>query len=120
LTQPIVHITHRDDWTITLSSGEYSPGSLSKEGFIHCSRPGQVVRVAETFYAGQQGLVLLVIDPARLRAELRWEPGADKPDEIFPHIFGPLNLDAVTQVLDFNPGPDGQYVLPNINPREIG
>jgi len=116
MTQPIVHITHRDDWTIALSSGEYCPVSLSIEGFIHCSKPDQVVRVAGTFYAGQYGLVLLVIDPKRLHAEVRWEPGADGPAELFPHIYGPLNLDAVTQVLDLNPSPDGQYVLPNINP----
>ena len=118
MTQPIVHITHRDDWTIALSSGEYCPGSLSKEGFIHCSKPGQVVRVAETFYVGQHGLVLLVIDPERLQAELRWELGANKPDEIFPHIYGSLNKDAVIQVLDFNTGPDGYNIFPIINPRE--
>lgn len=116
MTQPIVHITHRDDWTITLSSGEYCPGSLSIEGFIHCSKPEQVVRVAETYYAGQHGLVLLVIDPERLQTEVRWEPGADSPAELFPHIYGPLNPDAVTQVLDFNPDPDGHYILPIINP----
>ena len=116
MTQPIVHITHRDDWTTALSSGEYRPGSLSKEGFIHCSKPDQVVRVAGTFYASQHGLVLLVIDPKLLHVEVRLEPSADGPAELFPHIYGALNLDAVTQVLDFNPGPDGQYVLPNINP----
>jgi len=119
MTQPIIHITHHDDWALAQLSGEYCPGNLSKEGFIHCSKPGQVAYVAETFYAGQHGLVLLVIDPDRLQAELHWEPCADKPDEIFPHIYGSLNLDAVTQVLDFNPDPDGHYILPIINPREI-
>jgi len=118
MTLSIVHITHRDDWALAQLSGEYCPGSLSKEGFIHCSKPGQAAYVAETFYAGHHGLVLLVIDPDRLQAELRWEPGADKPDEIFPHIYGSLNLDAVIQVLDFNPGPDGYNILPIINPRE--
>jgi uncharacterized protein (DUF952 family) len=116
MTQPIVHITHRDEWALAQLSGEYRPGSLSEEGFIHCSKPDQVVRVAGTFLAGQHGLVLLVIDSKRLLAEVRWEPGADSPAELFPHIYGPLNLDAVTQVLDLNPSPDGQYVLPNINP----
>ncbi len=63
-------------------------------------------------YAGQPGLVLLVIDPARLTSELRWEPGVDLATELFPHIYGPINLDAVVHVIDFEPGLDGKFHLP--------
>jgi uncharacterized protein (DUF952 family) len=94
------------------SSGVYSADSLSNQGFIHCSKADQVLRVANSFYAGQSGLVILVIDPSRLKPGLRWEPGTDKSDELFPHIFGPLNLDAVINVLEFPPGPDGKFSLP--------
>jgi uncharacterized protein (DUF952 family) len=70
------------------------------------------LRVADTWYTGQRGLVLLEIDPTRLKPEVRWEPGTDKADELFPHIYGPINLDGVTKVLDFEPDPGGHFTLP--------
>ena len=72
----------------------------------------QILRVADSFYAGQHGLVLLVIDPRRLTSELRWEPGTDLPTDLFPHLYGPLNLQAVLKVLDFEPAADGKFHLP--------
>jgi uncharacterized protein (DUF952 family) len=66
--------------------------------------------------------VLLVIDPSRLSPELRWElpahpnPQADLPpsDELFPHLYGPLNLDAVVKVLEFEPYVDGKFSQPTL------
>jgi uncharacterized protein (DUF952 family) len=110
----IYHITSRSSWQVAQKGGQYSPGSLLKEGFIHCSRWNQVNRVANAYYQGQIGLVLLEINPKRLAGELRWESGTDKPDELFPHIYGPLNLDAVLQVLEFPPNPDGTFSLPSL------
>jgi uncharacterized protein (DUF952 family) len=62
-----------------------------------------VSAVASRFYAGQSPLVLLTIDIERLRSELRYEapPGSD---ELFPHIYGPLDTDAVIRVEPFEPG----------------
>jgi uncharacterized protein (DUF952 family) len=108
----IYHITSRSSWSTALSSGAYSADSLPAQGFIHCSKMDQVLRVANSFYAGQPGLVILVIDPARLESALRWEPGTDKADELFPHIYGPINRDAVVSVVDFPPGPGGKFSLP--------
>ncbi len=110
----VLHITTRAAWSAARISGQYTAESLAGQGFIHCSKAGQVLRVAELFYAGQHGLVLLVIDPALLRPELRWEPGQDLPAELFPHIYGPVNLDAVVDVQAFEPGPDGKFHLPEI------
>ena len=114
----ILHVTRRTDWLAAQRTGEYSPDSLSTEGFIHCSRPDQVVRVANFLFTGQRGLVLLVVDPAILTSELKWEPTSGAPPEVsmvtelFPHVYGPLNLEAVVRVLDFEPGPDGKFTLP--------
>lgn len=108
----ILHITHKQDWDAAQQNGFYTVPSLASEGFIHCSTPSQVVAVAERFYAGQTGLVLLILDPARIRSEVKYEPGSDKPDELFPHIYGTLNLDAVTRVADFASDSTGKWVLP--------
>lgn len=109
----ILHATYRTAWSAAQKSGTYAADSLAGQGFIHCSKPSQILRVANLFYAGQHGLVLLVIDPARLAHELRWEPGADQPTDLFPHIHGPINLDAVVSILDFEPDADGKFHLPD-------
>jgi uncharacterized protein (DUF952 family) len=116
----ILHLTPHADWLAAQPSGLYRTPSLQKEGFIHCSTAQQIVRVADSFYSGQHGLVLLVIDPERLSPELRWEPPShpnpqkDLPpsDELFPHIYGPLNIDAVVKVLDFEPDVEGKFSQP--------
>jgi glutathione S-transferase len=113
VTDVIYHIATRADWERALTDGEYTRSSVDKsladEGFIHASQAAQVARTANKFYRGVPGdLVLLVIDPGLLRAEVRYEdvPGAELP---FPHIYGPLNTDAVAAVLPFAPRPDGTF-----------
>ena len=108
----IVHLTTRHAWSAALKSGSYRDDSLEKNDFIHFSTQVQVVRVANVYYRGQHGLVLLLVDPARLTSQLRWEPGADLSSENFPHLYGPLNLEAVVRVVDYEPGPDGLFGLP--------
>ncbi len=107
----ILHITTESDWERAVEAGEYRGDTLDSEGFIHCSAPGQILGVAEAFYRGRDGLVLLGIDPERVAAPIRWE-ALNAPEE-FPHIYGPLNLDAVVRVWDFAARPDGGFVLPD-------
>ncbi|MCC6801885.1 MAG: DUF952 domain-containing protein [Anaerolineae bacterium] len=106
----IYHITTRAAWAQAQRDGAYRTESLTQEGFIHFSGAEQVVRTANLYYAGQRELVLLVVDPARLKSELRYEQPAKSPgstasrrDEYFPHLYGTLNLDAVAGVVDFPP-----------------
>jgi uncharacterized protein (DUF952 family) len=107
----IVHITKRDAWTEAQTLGIYRTASLDTGGFIHCSRPDQAIAVANFIFHGQSDLVILGIDEAKVVAEIRHE-NLDGGDKLFPHIYGPLNLDAVTQVVDFGPLPDGTFELP--------
>ena len=108
----LLHITSTDRWQKVQSSGEYRPPSLVEEGFIHCSTPEQIIGVANAFYAGQSGLLLLQIDPAQVPAEIRYEDCYESGQE-FPHIYGPLPLPAVKQVFDFRPDGDGSFTLPD-------
>ncbi len=110
----IVHLASQAAWKHAIQTGEYRTASLESEGFIHCSLPGQVRSVANTWFAGQTGLVLVVLDPARCRSEVRMEPGSDRPEELFPHLYGPINLEAVLQVIPYEPGPNGRFPLPEI------
>lgn len=110
----IVHICSKTEWHFAQGAGAYQPTGLELDGFIHCSRLGQVLKVANRFYAGLDDLVLLCIDPQKLVPELRWEAAEG---DIFPHIYGPLNLDAVVGVVDFNPDLDGVFrMVPSFGP----
>jgi uncharacterized protein (DUF952 family) len=113
LSEFILHATSRTAWSTAQKNGAYTADSLAGQGFIHCSKVDQILRVADDFYTGQHGLVILVIDPDRLNPELRWEPGVDFATQLFPHVYGPINLDAVVDVVDFEPGPDGLFSLPS-------
>jgi uncharacterized protein (DUF952 family) len=111
----IYHIATCADWERARADGEYTRSTVDKtlaeEGFIHASAASQVARTANKFYRDVPGdLVLLVIDPGLLRAEVRYEdvPGAELP---FPHIYGPLNVDAVVAARPFAAGPDGTFAF---------
>jgi uncharacterized protein (DUF952 family) len=96
----IFHITTRDAWDAAARAGEYRADTLATEGFIHCSEAHQVAEVANVRFRGREDLVLLWIDPARVRAEIKYEKALDGSDE-FPHIYGPLNTDAVARATDY-------------------
>jgi uncharacterized protein (DUF952 family) len=115
----IYHITSRNAWNEARRSGEYRAESLETEGFIHCSTGTQVLPVVEKYYVGQRGLLLLMIDPSLLSSDLKWEspsggtppPGVPEGD-LFPHVYGPINLGAVVKAVDLISNPDGNYNLP--------
>jgi uncharacterized protein (DUF952 family) len=96
----IYHIAEAADWERARRDGQYTTSTLGRtlaeEGFIHAATAGQVAQVANAFYRGVPGLLLLVIDPALVGPEIRYEhvPGQDLP---YPHIYGPLNTDAVVE-----------------------
>ena len=104
----IFHIADRDRWQRSLAAGEYTASTigmeLAEQGFIHLSTAEQVPGVVERFYQGVANLVLLHVDEDRLTAELVFEQ-LDGAPEPFPHLYGPLNTDAVVEVTDPFPGP---------------
>ncbi len=115
----IIHIATRKAWIEATRLGQYSAPSLETEGFIHASTPKQVLPVAAKYFQGQTGLVLLEIDPRLLTAELKWEPPAEghppagvPEGDKFPHVYGPINVNAVVHVHDFNADKTGRFALP--------
>jgi uncharacterized protein (DUF952 family) len=107
----IFHITTRSDWEKARTAGSYQADTFAQEGFIHCSTHQQVLPVANRFYHGKQRLVLLAIDTEKLDALLIWE-NLEGGQENFPHIYGPVNLSAVLQAVNFEPDPNGSFNLP--------
>lgn len=76
----IVHALPADEWAAAEAAGAYRPPSLAEEGFVHCSKPGQIVVVADQIHAGVDELVLLAIDESRLDVPVRYEsPAATTP-----------------------------------------
>jgi uncharacterized protein (DUF952 family) len=110
---PVVfHIAARDEWQVALAAGAYRTGSLDAAGFIHCSTAVQVAGTANRLFAGRTDLVLLFIDGERLDVALRYEPVADPPGAVFPHVFGPIDVAAVFEVVALEPGADGRFDIP--------
>lgn len=93
----IYHVVTGSSWQEALEQGFYEAGSLATEGFIHASRAEQLPGVLERYYKGQSDLYLLSIDETKLTAPLQVEL-APSVNEMFPHIYGRLNLDAVIKV----------------------
>ncbi len=111
----IYHICRREEWEAACAAGCYLGSSQDKaDGFIHFSSPDQVKTSAAKHRAGQAGLVLLAVDVARLGAALKWEPS--RGGALFPHLYGPLPVAAVTTVHDLPLGADGLHSFPPLAP----
>jgi glutathione S-transferase len=95
-------------------SRRYESSTLLSQGFIHLSRPEQVHLPANALYSETSGLLLLWIDPSRLASEIRDEPPAPGAPITFPHLYGPLNLDAVVAETPLPPWKRGEFELPPI------
>lgn len=104
----IYHITTPDAWHRAQASGYYEADSLKTQGFIHCSNAQQVPRVANHLFRGISGLILLHIDTAHLRSRVVWE-NLDGGEEPFPHVYGPIEVEAISRVSSFEPAPDGSF-----------
>ena len=89
----IYHIVLPEAWETVKHNSTYSASSLETEGFIHCSYDHQLDGVIERYYSTAPELVILKLDIGKLTSKLVSEPSTG--GEVYPHIYGPINLDAV-------------------------
>lgn len=107
----IYHMLPSAVWQTQPLDQPYLGDTLATEGFIHCTaEPERLLLVANTWYKNRPGeWSILCIDEQRIEADVRWE---ENHGHVFPHIYGPLNLNAVTATLPFPRRQDGQFFLP--------
>jgi uncharacterized protein (DUF952 family) len=93
----IYHVTARQEWQRAQAKGRYESASLADEGFIHCSEERQIPGILARYFSGKKDLVKLSIETTRLTSPLYydWSPSIE---DTFPHIYGPINPDAVIAV----------------------
>jgi uncharacterized protein (DUF952 family) len=110
----IYHMVPTARWQTWPSDTPYLPAEYEKDGFVHCTAgDALMLKVANRFYTGVVGdFQLLVIETERLTSELKWEaptPG-DTLAPLFPHIYGPINRDAVIGVRTIQRDAEGRFV----------
>ena len=94
----IYHVTSLKEWEVAKLKNEYTPVNYEQDGFIHCSIEKQIDGVLDRFYKGQIGLVKLKIEKAKVQRPVLFELAEDL-NELFPHIYGALNIDSVVEVI---------------------
>jgi uncharacterized protein (DUF952 family) len=101
-------------WLEATRAGVFRGSAIDlSDGFIHFSTPEQVAETAAKHFAGERDLVLVRVDVNKLGEKLKWEPS--RGGALFPHLYGDLDLAAVTQVDCLPLGPDGRH---KFSPRD--
>ncbi len=125
---PIYHLTPVSYYQRQPLDRSYQTPSLAEEGFIHCTAGVEkLVEIANLYFADlRDELLALEIDPARLTAPLRFEPpiapayaaaspaqrAAAEQETLFPHIYGPLDRQAIVNCITLQRGPTGRWQMP--------
>ena len=113
MTQIIYHMCRAEEWAAAVAAGTYRGSSQDlADGFIHFSTAAQIVESARRHRAGQDGLLLVAVDAARLGDRLKWEPS--RGGDLFPHLYGPLDPAESASTVPLPLGPDGLHVFPEL------
>jgi uncharacterized protein (DUF952 family) len=106
----LFHLATPTAWAAAQITGEVAPPSLATEGFVHCSTRAQLGGTIERHFSGVEELVLLRLDAAAIEAALRWEES--RPGELYPHVYRPIAVDEVLEVVPWRRDPDGSVKRP--------
>jgi uncharacterized protein (DUF952 family) len=111
----IYKISPRQPWAEAQNKGVFDGAPIDfADGYIHFSAAHQVRETATKYFINVPDLVLAAIDTAALGSALKWE--ASRGGDIFPHLYGPLQMSAVTTVYDMPLDADGVPILPDMIP----
>jgi uncharacterized protein (DUF952 family) len=105
----ILHCMKKETWEKVKTKKYFGEKNIALEGFIHCSPVKYMWRVAPNLKDIKDELVLLCIDTEKLESEVRWEDG-DNSGRSYPHIYGLINIDAVTSVLPYLKDSEGNWI----------
>ena len=110
--EPIYHLAPAARWHAWPADQPYLPAEYEADGFVHCTAGDTLmIAVANRFYRTAPGdFVLLVVDPQRLSAPLKWERPNDELAPLFPHIYGPIDRAAVQEVRAVRRAADGEFL----------
>lgn len=110
--ETIYHLAPADRWQHWPAEEPYLPAEYERDGFVHLTAGRTLmIQVANRFYRDVPGtFVLLKVDPQRLTSELRWEPGSHGEPQLFPHLYGPLDVAAVVEVQTVFRDATGQFL----------
>jgi uncharacterized protein (DUF952 family) len=92
----IYHVVPAHEWNEQRNAHYFAPAAFAHEGFIHCCTQEQLSGVLERYYKGQTDLLLLKIDDQALEFPATYEKATN--DELFPHVYGTINKNAITAV----------------------
>jgi uncharacterized protein (DUF952 family) len=113
MIQIIYHMCRAEEWTAAIAAVSYRGSSQDlADGFIHFSTGAQIVESARRHRAGQESLLLIAVDAARLGDRLKWEKS--RGGDLFPHLYGPLDPAESASTVPLPLGPDWLHVFPEL------
>jgi len=108
-----VHFARKDAWEAAQEPGSYQPAEFEEDGFIPCATPEQATDVANKKFSGEDDLVLLWIVPSKLKASIIYErPAGLEVGDLYPHVYAPINVDAVVRADEIPRFEPGTFALP--------
>lgn len=110
MTELVFKIVPRAEWEA--GSGDYHGSAHDQaDGYLHLSTAAQLAETLRRYYAGQDDLILVAVDPAALGTSLKWEYSPSRGED-FPHLYAALSCDAMKWARPIGKGADGNFVLP--------
>jgi uncharacterized protein (DUF952 family) len=102
------HLTPTEVWERQKDTSTYFPQSYSEEGFIHCTNGlDELVAVGNRYYReDRRPFLVLILDVSKIESPVQY----DDSEQVFPHLYGPLNTNAVVGLLLAKREEDGTFI----------